>query len=497
MKRCHSIILALTSLLVLAGCETGGPIYRSDPVVQATMERLKTTDEAEIRRRWGDLADLLGKHWVFNPPNGTFNFFDARWKVPGAVIEMKLGGCYYKKCVVTDIVMLHKHGSRTFDFVMNDGERRYTGEVLDDGTVRVGYMLGSSVIDFKYIRGDNTFKSNTYLYRQGTRQEIIAATGVTLPEPDQLAATQSPASRSVVAQSPAQKSTGVPLTKAAQATPVQSGNDYLSAFPLLEADVPQKGKVIADKGSTKPAIFVIDAKAGQKLAITATASKFNPGISIYHAADRSKVDAKAGVSPLTMVFQPKQSGAYLVAVYSADAGKSGDFKLEASSNSVKPNAAPAQATSSAAVPMVASSAALPVAAPSNAPSPKSGKGNPSGKPLTFILTQSMQPGMKSKINPTCFSNVITVPGPEGFQTHTDWGGSAPGVVEKAIEMMKAYYPEFQQKCDRQADGQLQVKTYNSPAYDFNTKSEPERVQRSYSRMKSMGPEMLEVQIAPR
>lgn len=37
-------------------------------------------------------------------------------------------------------------------------------------------------------------------------------------------------------------------------------------------------------------------------------------------------------------------------------------------------------------------------------------------------------------------------------------------------MMKSYDAEFQQKCDRQADGQLRGKTYNPPGYDFNTKS---------------------------
>lgn len=120
-----------------------------------------------------------------------------------------------------------------------------------------------------------------------------------------------------------------------------------------------------------------------------------------------------------------------------------------------------------------------------------------GRPLTFILLQPMQAGTKSKSNPYCFSNVITVPGPDGFQTATEWGGSAPGVVEKAIEMIKAYYQEFQQKCDQTADGQIRGKPYNSPQYDFNTKSEPDRVQRVHASQKSRGPETVEVYISPR
>jgi hypothetical protein len=156
-----------------------------------------------------------------------------------------------------------------------------------------------------------------------------------LPEPERLAVTQPPASRGVATQSPSQKSAEVSVTRATQATSAQSAADYADTFQLIAANKTTKGKLNAAKDSPKPVIYVLDAVAGQKLNLTTTAARFNPGISVYKAADRSKVGARAGLSPLTYSLEVKETGPYLVAVYSADPGKGGDFSLEVTALSAK------------------------------------------------------------------------------------------------------------------------------------------------------------------
>jgi hypothetical protein len=122
---------------------------------------------------------------------------------------------------------------------------------------------------------------------------------------------------------------------------------------------------------------------------------------------------------------------------------------------------------------------------------------PGGGTLTFIVYQALQPGMKARRNGHCYSNVITVPGPPGFQTGKGWGGSETGAVDKAIAMVKAYFDEFRQKCNQSVDGQRHMRVEGTTLYDFNTLAEPDRVQRAYSRFKSFGGDMVEVQLAPR
>lgn len=137
-------------------------------------------------------------------------------------------------------------------------------------------------------------------------------------------------------------------------------------------------------------------------------------------------------------------------------------------------------------------------APGKAPSlAVAAPGRGGGAPLTFIVYQALQPGMKARRNGHCYSNVITVPGPPGFQTGKGWGGSETGAVDKAITMVKAYFEEFRQKCNQSVDGQRHMRVEGTTLYDFNTLAEPDRVQRAYSRFKSFGGDMVEVQLAPR
>jgi hypothetical protein len=152
---------------------------------------------------------------------------------------------------------------------------------------------------------------------------------------------------------------------------------------------------------------------------------------------------------------------------------------------------------------VPSAKPAPAPAPAPAATERSGEARPTGpsaagKPLTFILMQPMKAAAKSKTNPYCYSGVMTVPGPAGFNTGTGWGGSEQGAVDKAIAIIKSYYAEFQEKCRQAADGQLRGEPQGSPQYDFNNLAEPSRVQGVYATMKSSGPETaVEVRVSTR
>ena len=81
------------ALGVATGEPAASPEYRKDPAVRTAVEReLKTTDDAEIRRRWGALADWADKAWV-QERDGYRGWLYMRWVVPGAVMELFVGFC--------------------------------------------------------------------------------------------------------------------------------------------------------------------------------------------------------------------------------------------------------------------------------------------------------------------------------------------------------------------------------------------------------------------
>lgn len=93
------------------------------------------------------------------------------------------------------------------------------------------------------------------------------------------------------------------------------------------------------------------------------------------------------------------------------------------------------------------------------------KAPPATKSLRFVVAMSMRPGTQAKNNPNCYSNVITVPGPAGYGSK-DWSFSREA-NNKALEIIKTYYPQIQQKCAAAVDGKVRAGTYGSPSYDVN------------------------------
>lgn len=84
--------------------------YRTDPAVRAAIgQKLKTSDDAEIRKRWGVFADLVGKVWLHQVEGSEKRaWFDLRWAVQGAVMDYAVGWCRNKDCEVRKAVLVHR-----------------------------------------------------------------------------------------------------------------------------------------------------------------------------------------------------------------------------------------------------------------------------------------------------------------------------------------------------------------------------------------------------
>lgn len=224
------------------------------------------------------------------------------------------------------------------------------------------------------------------------------------------------------------------------------------------------------------------------------------------APQRSAADVFAGT--LRQELQAKDARQQAMMASAAAGVRAGEMERERAVAARSAQAAPRAPQVAATVSTPPAPVPAPVAIATPSPSATRGddrsasdrpqpQASTAGAPLSFILKQPMTPGPKARHNLWCFSGVVTVPGPAGFNTGKGWGGSEPGAVNAAIAIIQGYYTEFQQKCRQKSDGQLRGGLEGSTQYDFNTLSEPSRVQSLYSNLKSGEPESVEVSISPR
>jgi len=158
---------------------------------------------------------------------------------------------------------------------------------------------------------------------------------------------------------------------------------------------------------------------------------------------------------------------------------------QATTRSTGPSPSPSPITTTRSEQQVVSPQATSWSRMSDGPSsPAPQKQATPGKPLKFVLTQSMEPGLKAKNNPTCVSNVITVQGPAGFGSE-DWGEQKAGNT-KAREIIESYFSEFTRKCQQTIDGSVRAAMRSRPSYEFNmSASEEQKPQQIYDRLRSV------------
>jgi hypothetical protein len=101
------------------GGSAASPEYLKDPAVRAAVEQnLKTSDPAEIRRRFGVLVDMLDKTWAWQyEPAKQFYWFRLNWVVEGAVMEFVGSYCIRDNCPIRKAVLVHNpEASKTWSF---------------------------------------------------------------------------------------------------------------------------------------------------------------------------------------------------------------------------------------------------------------------------------------------------------------------------------------------------------------------------------------------
>lgn len=92
-----AFVLSLASLASFAQASKEVPPSR--PLAaqkRAQLEALRTSDPAELRKRWGPLVDLAGKVWVST--KGTASGFEVQWVIEGAAVQLTEFICRNTPC---------------------------------------------------------------------------------------------------------------------------------------------------------------------------------------------------------------------------------------------------------------------------------------------------------------------------------------------------------------------------------------------------------------
>lgn len=131
-----------SSFVMLAACSTSPvvPSYQSSAEARSRLEQLQTADEAEIQRRWGDLAKLEGKSWLHSPDKGAESMgADLRWVVRGAVMRIAVASCNKPECLRQWTVQ-YNPANKQLDFIKSADNRLDMVGIVQSG----GWVLAKS-----------------------------------------------------------------------------------------------------------------------------------------------------------------------------------------------------------------------------------------------------------------------------------------------------------------------------------------------------------------
>lgn len=183
MKRLLPVFLF--TLLVLSGCAapTVVPTYKSSPEMRKQVEALRTTDQNEIRRRWGDLASIADKSWMHAPANSSSRFgLDARWVVPGAAMNIAFAWCNTGNCMKEWTVQYNAAHQRLDFIALPDNLLDKTGTVQKDGWVLAVSEEMPTNDKWKYDPASNTLMiagiMTYHIYAEVSREQLVATLAV-------------------------------------------------------------------------------------------------------------------------------------------------------------------------------------------------------------------------------------------------------------------------------------------------------------------------------
>lgn len=142
------------------------------------MRELASSDAAEQRARWGDLAAVAGKPWLTAVPGQVASVWrHPRWVTPGAVMRYHRGFCIAASCQGTDYLVRYNAQAKQLEFREGDVVV-YTARPRQDGAVRLsgaglaGFLTAETL---KYDEASQTLFSDKYELKATTDAELFVA----------------------------------------------------------------------------------------------------------------------------------------------------------------------------------------------------------------------------------------------------------------------------------------------------------------------------------
>jgi hypothetical protein len=406
---------------LLCGCASDRVLYEESADGIATIQAYTTSDPAMLQERWGPLAiAAAGKNWIGSSEKRPAEGWTFEWTVPGVALKAK----YYFSA----------------DFLIG------------------GWDVGSynTRLQFDPVSGKIEFFNHL-----GPQQNYLWAEYVLQPD-GSLLDKKRDHRISINPDGSLVMFTGFAALRSV------SDEDYARAYQLTKETVKAKDRESSERGwatfgaimtglaqGTSEAARDYKNQQAQSAALTAriaqqSAEQQRQSQQQREAeVQRQRQLALAQQQPRSAASQPAP------ALSSATTTVQAEQQVKRTTPTPEFPARPASATA----PARTSSTA-------QAKAPQALQGGS----LKFVLIQSMRPGPKSTTNPMCISNVMTVPGPAGWNGGNGGNGESnaeTGAVNlKARAIVESYYPDFIQKCRQTIDGALRTGLLDRPAFEM-------------------------------
>jgi hypothetical protein len=354
LRRLFLLALSLLSLAAAAQEATEVPPFRAMPAdKRARMEALRTSDPAELRKRWGALAHVAGKTW--NANNGYSGGFEVHWVVEGAVAQLATFHCPRGAACVTQTALIHYRPpeGRTdahFEIEWSNRSESTRGLVDDDDF----YVYLGSFMNTARFRADpqtGVVKFGGIEHHVATAQELadFHAKGVDLQvhKAQRTAAARAAEEARVMAAREAEETRRRAADEAAarrqqeddrqtalRAEAEARAEARLGAQRLRQAALREKFREVtpgeayvaalkpAGAKKVEPDIILVSTDKPGRYTVEVAGDSFAPHVAVYDVSKPQPIAKATGtrdaVASLTFSVEPLAS--YVVMVHSADGG---------------------------------------------------------------------------------------------------------------------------------------------------------------------------------
>lgn len=439
-ERCHvRSWVVILSVVLLYGCATDRILYEDSGDGLAKMQSYATTEPAVLQERWGPLAiAAAGKNWIGSSEKRPAEGWTFEWILPGVVLKAR----YYFSA----------------DFLIG-------GWDVGSYNTRLQYDPTSGKIEFF----NRLQQNHSYLWAEFA----VQPDGTLLDKERDHKISINPDGSLVMF-------TGLASLRSV------SDEDYARAYELTKETVKAKDKESSERGwATFGAIMTGLAQSTSQAATDykkqqAQSSALNARIAQQSAEQQRQAQQQSEAEAqrqrqLALAQQQSRSGSASSQPAPALAATMTPVQVEQQvKRTTVTQAPPARPASSTATAPARSQSTAKAKTPQTLP----------GGSLKFVLFHGMRPGPKSTTNPMCISNVMTVPGPAGWNSGNGESNAETGAVNlKARAIVESYYPDFIQKCRQTIDGAMRTDLLDRPTFEW-TQGRSNDAQAAYNEYRS-------------